>query len=373
MKNEISSRERVTMALNRKEPDRVPLALGGTGHKLANQAYFKLRNKLCPDSQYEKVLTGISETCYDEELLGKLGTDFRYVHLANPRPFSHDVYTNEWGVTFESNGYFTAPVGHPLRAKEDYLKYVWPEANLGILNGIRDKAEYLYKHTGYAIVAYRPVPCGLFEQACMLRGTEEFLVDLIADKDFADALLSKILRVHLDLYTLQLKEIGPYVQVVEMLDDYGTQHGPMFSPSFYRELIADKHKTLIGRIRELAPNAKIMFHSCGSVAAFIDQFIEVGFDILNPVQPLADGMNSKVLKDRFGSQISFLGGIDVQEKMLKTENDVKGEVALRVRDLAPGGGYVLAPSHNLFGEVPTENIVTLFECAREYGRYPIRV
>ena len=125
-------------------------------------------------------------------------------------------------------------------------------------------------------------------------------------------------------------------------------------------------------IKSKAPKAKIWFHSCGAVSEIIEDFIDIGVDILNPVQPLAAGMDSFELKKRFGKRISFHGGIDLQKAMIGSIDDVREEVEKRIRAFAVGGGYILASSNHIQDDTPPENVIFLFEHAKKFGRYPIK-
>lgn len=324
-------------------------------------------------------MTGISFSYYDDELLDALGTDTRFIHLAAPDPYEKRVYEdgsydNEWGVTFKDEGHYQAVVGNPLRNAilDDLESYAWPEVNEpSRVNGLKERAKYLYEETDCAIVAYRPTPSGLFETASMLRGMEQFMVDMMLDKDFANTLLDKILDIHIELYRLQLGAVGPYVQIVEVLDDYGTQSGLMISPDLYKELLLPRHRKLTPLLRELAPQAKIMFHSCGGVAPLIPDFIEAGFDILNPLQPRAAGMDFPGMKEAYGDRMSYLGGLDVQQTMRGSQAGVEKETRDLIRVMAPGGGFIFSPSHNLFHDVPVDNVLCMLDTIRRYGKYPI--
>ena len=377
----LTSRERVVAALHHQEPDRVPVSLGGTAHKISDPLFHKLRAHFGIRGEPDRVLTGISYSLNDDHLLDALDTDTRYVHMTAPEPYKRRVhadgsYDTEWGVTFKDEGYFTAVVGHPLRAAdiEDLDHYAWPDGADPVRSrGLRDRAKRLFEETDRAVVAYRPVPCGLFEMACMLRGTDIFLIDMLANRAFAAALLDKIFAVHYQLYRQQLEAVGPYVQITEMIDDYGSQSGLLFSPKLYRELLQPLQVRIVALIRELAPQARIMFHSCGAVAPLISDFIVTGFDVLNPLQPRAAGMEPAALKREYGDRMCFLGGIDVQQTLRGPREGVRDEVRDRIRHYGPGGGYILAPSHNLFDDVPFENALCLLESAREYGAYPIQV
>ena len=377
----MNPRERVVTALKHQEPDRVPISIGGTAHKISDALFEALRQHFSIQGEPARVLTGISFTYYDDGLLDALGTDTRFLHLGTPDPYEKRTYgdgryDNEWGITFQDEGHYQGVVGNPLReaSLEDLDTYLWPDvSDPRRVQGLRERAEYLYEKTDYAIVAYRPTPSGLFETASMLRGMEQFMVDMMVDKGFANAMLDNILEIHMDLYRLQLGAIGHYVQIVEVLDDYGTQSGLMISPTLYTELLLPRHRQLTALIRELAPAAKIVFHSCGGVAPLIPYFIKAGFDILNPLQPKAVGMDFPKMKAEFGDRMSYLGGMDVQQTLRGPKDGVRQETIERLRVLAPGGGYIFAPSHNLSHDVPMENVLCMLETVRQYGEYPIRV
>jgi uroporphyrinogen decarboxylase len=375
----MNSRERVVAALSHQEPDRVPISLGGTAHKISDALFTALCQHFAIDCEPARVLTGISFTYYDDKLLGALGTDTRFVHMGAPEPYQKRVYDdgryeNEWGIVFQDEGHYQGVVGNPLRnaSLDDLDRYAWPDVqDTGRVAGLQERARYLFEQTEYAIVAYRPTMAGLFETASMLRGMEQFMVDLMLDEPFANALLDKILALHLKLYELQLGAVGPYVQVVEALDDYGSQSGLMISPALYREMFLPRHRRLNALIRQLAPQAKIMFHSCGGVAPLIPDFIEAGFDVLNPLQPRAAGMNFPKMKAEFGETMSFLGGLDVQQTLRGPRAGVEQETMELIRMLAPGGGFVFAPSHNLSHDVPVKNVLCMLETVQRYGSYPI--
>ena len=203
--------------------------------------------------------------------------------------------------------------------------------------------------------------------AQQLRGMERLLTDLVLDKAFVDALFAKLAEIEAEFYRAYLKVVGPHVQIVELADDLGSQAGPLISPRVYRELLRDKHAYLVRTIKEEAPHAKVMLHSCGSVRAFIPDFIAAGIEILNPVQPLAKGMEPARLKAEFGREICFLGGVDVQQTMRGPVGGVRDEVRRRIDELGKDGGFILAPSHNFGDDVPLDNILAFFETAHAYG------
>ncbi len=169
-----------------------------------------------------------------------------------------------------------------------------------------------------------------------------------------------------------LELVGPYVDVVRVADDLGTELGPIISPELYRALIKPRQKKLYGLIKSKT-GARLLLHSCGAVRDLIGDFIDIGVDALNPVQVSARGMDSRSLKKEFGKQMCFWGGGCDTQRVLPFGGieDIRREVRRRVSDLAPGGGFVFAPVHNIQFDVTPERIEALYAASREYGSYPI--
>ena len=372
------SRDRVRKALSHQEPDRVPLSLGGTAHKLADSRHELLKQHFGIAGASPQRLTGAYLSFSDARVLEALGTDIRYVHLRPPTGYMSNkkpdgTWVDEWGLTHRvlPNGFYELG-GTPLAGASiaDLERYPWPDPHdPARVAGLREETQALCDHTAYAVAAYRATLSGIFELAHSLRGMEQLLMDLVLDQAFVDALFTKLAQVLGEFYTVYLDVVGPYVEIVELADDVGTQVGPMFAPRLYRQLLRDKHAYLARIVKDKAPQAKFLLHSCGSVRAFIPDFIEAGFDVLNPVQPLAKDMEPARLKADFGGAISFLGGVDVQETMRGPVEGVRAEVRRRIEELAPGGGFILAPSHNFGDDVPLENILAFFETAHACGAY----
>jgi uroporphyrinogen decarboxylase len=198
-------------------------------------------------------------------------------------------------------------------------------------------------------------------------------MDLVANKPFAHKLLGKISEVFLGLMDVYMGAIGDLVDIVTWGEDLAHQRGTFFSLKTYREMLKPYHTRIFAQVKRQAPNAKVMFHCCGSVRPLISDLNEAGADIIQSVQPLAEGMDSFALKKDFGSRVSFQGAIDVQQAMIGSLADVETEVKTRLRALAPGGGYILTTSNNVQEDIPPENLVHLFRCAKEWGRYPIHL
>jgi uroporphyrinogen decarboxylase len=373
-------RERVIATLNHTVPDRVPTSLGGSAHKITDSRYQLLKEHFGIEGDGPRRLTGAVMSYNDNRVLDALGTDIRYVHLRPPTGFMQDTtpdggWKDEWGLIHRVlPGGFYELGGTPLANATiaDLASYPWPDPyDPARIEGLREEVESLYHNTDYAIGAYRPTISGIFELSHYLRGMEKLLMDLVLDRPFVDALFGRLAEVLAGFYSVYLDVVGPYVQIIEIADDVGTQNGPMFAPALYHELLQPRHAYLAQIVKEKAPQVKFLLHSCGSVNRFIPYFIEAGFDILNPVQPRAKGMDPAALKAEFGSEIAFLGGVDVQQTMRGPVEGVRAEVRQRIDEMGPGGGFVLAPSHNFGDDVPLENILAFFETAHEYGLYPV--
>jgi uroporphyrinogen decarboxylase len=202
-------------------------------------------------------------------------------------------------------------------------------------------------------------------------GLEKFLMALVAEPKFADRLMEKITDIYIESCDAYLDQVGPYIQVFTYWDDVNTQTGWMIRPELYRRMIKPKQKRLVDGIKKKT-RAKIFIHVCGAVGDLIPDLIDVGFDIVNPVQVSARGMDTQKLKREFGKDIVFWGGgVDTQHVLpFGSPVQVADEVKRRIDDLAPGGGFVFSAVHNIQAFVPPENIVATFDTALEFGGYP---
>lgn len=376
------SRERVLTALDHREPDRVPLTLGGTASSFTDEAYFLLKEHLGIRGDVKPYRYGHTGSYYDDRILEALGTDYRYLMLNYPDD-SHLTYladgsfVDEWGIRKQDAGGYVSRVGEPLAGATlaDLERYPWPDpAALDfppLARGVCDRAKHLYEEVDCAIVARAAMSSSFLENGAWLCGYEEFLVRLKDDKPFATRLIEKILSVQLTLYDVLLDGIGQYVHIVETAEDYGTQTSLLISPATYREMIMPARQQLNAFIKSKAPHAKILHHTCGAVGRLIPDLWASGIDILNPIQPLATGMDSATLKGQWGDRLCFDGGIDTQYALPGSPAALAAEVAQRVLALAPGGGYSLGPANHIQADVPPANVVALYELARDLGRYPL--
>lgn len=377
----MTSRERVLTALNHEEPDRVPLFLGTTGvTSVMGPGYPRLRAHLgmpaVPVRWFSKPLQYV---WMDDDILERLGSDGRAVmpgSAASPhrREISADCLVDDWGCTWTKSpgaDYFEVNAA-PLRdaTLDDLDRYAWPDLlPPGRFAGLADRCRAI-QEAGYATVLLTGIT--LFEQACLLRGLENCLLDLAGDEDFYLALQDHLKRLALPYLTELCRQVGPYADVIVTGDDLGAQDTTLMSPAVYRRLIKPHEAELLDTIHAHS-KAKVFFHSCGNIHALVGDLIEIGVDLLNPVQVSAGSMaDTARLKREFGAHIAFSGAIDTHRVMPHgTPEDVRAEVRRRIGDLAPGGGFIASAVHCLQPDVPPDNIVTMCAAVREYGKYPL--
>jgi uroporphyrinogen decarboxylase len=210
----------------------------------------------------------------------------------------------------------------------------------------------------------------IFQSSQSLRGWDTFLLDLLINRSFAEALMDRLVQANIERFEPYAETVGRYVDVIQFEDDLGMQDRPLLRPELYRQVVKPYHARLF-RFARARCDAYLLLHTDGAVAPFIPDFIDMGIDIVNPVQVSAAGMDTKTLKREFGEDIVFWGGGCDSQRILPfgTPQEVTDEVRRRIDDLAPGGGFVFAPIHNIQSEVPAENVVTMFRAARQYGVY----
>jgi uroporphyrinogen decarboxylase len=378
----LTPRERVIKALNHEEPDRVPIDLFFHAGMLTDQAYFALKQHLGIQGDIQPFRKGLGANYYDERMLEALDIDFRRVFFepeSELTPLNEDEseFVDPWGTVFVSGPGYTHPHGPPLTevdSIEALRDYPWPKPEqFGKVEGLKKQAEDLYNNTDYAVALRRPgIRGGLLDQGGNLRGMEQFMMDLALMPDYATAMMEILAEIYADVYELALKEVGPYIQIVEAQDDLGAQLQPLISPKTWREIIKPSQKYIFDRVHKVAPNAKIVFHTDGNVRQLIPDFIEIGIDVLNPIQPSARQMDSFELKKEFGDRMSFHGAMDVQTVLTRTVDDVRADVRTRIQALGPSGGYILAPCNHIQWDIPPENVVAMYAEAREFGQYPLK-
>ena len=379
----MNSRERIIKALNHEEPDRVPIDLGGSSVSLIHQhAHTKLARSMGLENPRDEIQNLMTMQVFpDERILERFKSDVRVIQPGKPDKWDLKIdddtkkWEDEWGVVY------TKPEGvmyyewdaQPLSDVNDIpgLKnYAWPDpTDPGRYRGIREKVKALFDTTDSALLINGPY--GIWEQTLTMRGVQNALMDLAANQKLAEYLADMLLDWLLEYWDRMLALIGEYVQVVKIDDDLGYTNGPLMSPETYRKIYKPRHIQLVDFIKKRT-NAKIFIHSDGSVYDFLHDFVEIGIDIINPVEVTAKNMDSALLKREFGNDLSFWGGACDNTILERgTAKEVEDEAAQRIRDFAPGGGFVFASIHCIQPFVPTGNITALFDSALKYGNYPI--
>ncbi len=383
----LTPRERVLATLNHEEPDRVPIVIGvSNATSMRMKPYRALKALLgvdAPDKYlYDWPELGTAEV--DEETLRRLHVDVRgvwdrhpdWVYEKNRNRSPGSPFFDAWGigqVEIAPDTWF--PHIHPLAEATnvtDIENYPWPDpSDLSRVRGVKERAEALAREGQYAIMA-TPWLLFPFERAIAMRGMEAFFVDLVEDPEFAQALLRKTLDVCKGMMATFLEALGDNVDIIKIGDDLGTQTSLLISPRMYRRYLKPLHAEYIQFIRERT-KAKILFHTDGDVFPLLDDLVEIGIDILNPIQTSAGRMaNLRELKKRYGRNLVFCGGIDTHRLLpYGTPEEVRQEVRRVIEMLAPGGGYMLAAVHTIMDDVPAENILAMVDAALEYGKYPL--
>jgi uroporphyrinogen decarboxylase len=383
----MTPRQRLLTTLNHREPDRIPMDLGSTQVTgIHTKAYDRLRQALGLPAREPQFCDVIQQLALpDDDLMQRLGVDVRGLFPLNSHNWNvHEEdggdawrYHDEWGITHcrpKPDGLYYSIVAVPLAGSgittQDIESRRWPDmADPRRIAGLRAQAE-LYRSQGYGVVLKSPF-AGVFEMAQRIVGMENCLVMMASDMALAGALFDKLLELKLVFWEMALPQLSGAIDVIAEFDDYGTQTSQLISPRMFRQQVKPRLKIMFGRIRELAPDAKLFFHSCGNVRPFIPDFIDMGVDILNPVHIRAAGMESAALKRDFGDALVFWGGgVDTQGVLPGgTPQQVKDDVRRNVEALAPGGGFVFCPVHNIQADVPTENLLAMWEALQEYGVY----
>jgi uroporphyrinogen decarboxylase len=367
-------------ALNHEEPDRVPLDLGGTFASTINyEAYDRLKDYLGVETPTIIASERSLIAQVEEPVLKRFDIDTRGLTAGNPerRPGAKNPdgsYEDEWGVVRRrpAEGHYMQ-VGAPLQDASDLADlrgYDWPDPDdPGLTRYLSAAARTLHGGTDYAVVLSLPV--GVVHQTQFLCGYVKWMTDILLNTAFMDALFEKVTEIWLRIADNLLAAAGNDIDIVFFGDDIAFQNGPMISLDDYRRRIRPWHDKIFRRLKDRMPaGAKLMYHSCGSVYLLIDQLIDMGVDVLNPIQQSAKDMDSRKLKREFGDRLAFWGGIDTHHVLPfgSTEN-VREEVRRRIDELAPGGGYVLNTVHNIQKDVPPQNICAMFEAALDFGGY----
>jgi uroporphyrinogen decarboxylase len=319
------------------------------------------------------------------EFQEKMHNDCIYVNLKSPPgtpKFKYNVnetYTNEFGqmykkVVKKSGAIAYELINAPAKdfSMEDLKNWQMPNPQDDqIFDGFYEKCKYLYENTDKALVG--AFGASMFTTPSLIRGMEEYFINMIDDPDFTILFIERFCDYYTKMYLKALDIAGKYFTFLRTdVDDFGTQQGPIISPEHFKKQVKPYLKSFYGSIKaklsKVNPACRLMKHSCGDNSIFIDDFIDIGMDILDPLQSKAGTMSRKLLAGYKG-RIAFHGGIDTQEVMpYGSANEIKEEVKDAIRHLASPSGFIIAPAHHLLGDIPSENIITLRDAALEYGQ-----
>ncbi len=382
----MNSRDRVLAAINHREPDRVPIVLGvsnATGIKMPTYAGLKRLLGVESEDRYLYDWPELGTALPDEEVLERLGTDVRGVWDLEPAAtlewnanrLPHSDYINSWGSgarEVRPGEWF--PMVCPLADAttiQEIEDHPWPDMDDPTrVAHVAEDAARLATEGRYAIMA---TPWLLFplERAFAMQGMDTFLMNLALHPDFAEALLWKLQELCKRLMGHFLEALGPNVDIIKIGDDLGTQDSLLMSPSMYRSILRPIHADYISFIKKRT-GAQVFFHTDGDVFPLIDDFIEMGVDILNPIQTSAGKMaNLPELKERWGDRLTFCGAIDTHRILPHgTPEEVGTEVRRVLEIMAPGGGYMVSSVHTVMADVTPENVLDLVDAVMEYGGHP---
>jgi uroporphyrinogen decarboxylase len=374
----MTPRERFTKTLNHQEPDRVPVDVGSIGATtLLIPTYNNLKKFLNFNKETIAMNRFFQIALMDEEILQKLGVDVRSVGTGSSENYKdieleNDSFIDEWGIkcsrTKDSIYYVfeEQPLSNAATV-QDIENYKFPDPiDPGRFKGLKERINYLYNETDYAIVGFGDQ---IFELAWYLRGAEKIFTDMYDNQKLLHALMQKITDYNYAKTEKFIDIVGDFIQVFFTGDDIASQNGPSMSIDMYRKFVKPYQKKIYEYAKKRT-SAKVIYHSCGSIYDFIPDLIDIGVDGINPVQVSAYKMDTAVLKREFGKDLSFWGAIDTQRVLpFGTFEELKNEVRKRIEDLAPGGGYVLGPVHSIQPDVSPENIIKMIEYAREFGIY----
>ncbi len=357
----MTSRQRVLTALAFEEPDRVPVD-------------YRLRRDVA-----ERLAAHVGARD-EEELQRRLGIDFRSVGVREHHPafeartsgalggsmekrgrrfvFHPDgSYEDAWGIVFRpgADGIYEQWISGPFKETDDLGSFAWPGMEIfESVDAVRRRVE-AWKGE-YALVASVNYP---FKICWQMRGLENFLCDMLLEPDWARALWKKVASYEVEK---AVRAASAGVDIVAFIGDIAMQNRLLLSVPAWRAIDKPLFAAMIAAVKRANPAVKIMYHSDGDLSEVIDDLIEIGVDILNPIQP--ESMDPAALKRRYGGRLVLNGAVSIQRTLpFGTVADVRAEIRRLVADCAPGGGFILAPSNHILADVPLENILEIYRAA----------
>ncbi len=362
----MDSRERVFLALDFQPPDRVPVDFWMS-------AGFE-----------KKLLSGRASSV--EEFLDAHDVDLRYIegptYIGPPlRTFPGGLDEDLWGVrrrtvSVSINGGIEtykevadSPLATAATVEEINAYNHWPSADWFDYSAIKAQCERI--HGRGRVVMFMGDRLNRISQlkpAMYLRGVEQIFMDMSLNPQLAHVIFTRIREFYYEYARRIFEAARGKLDILLMGDDFGSQNGPLVSPSMWKEFLGRGFGEYIQIAKSF--NLRVMHHTCGGVQPLVPLMVDCGLDILQSLQPEAAGMNLRELKSRFARRLAFHGGISIQRTMpFGSSRDIRNEVEIRVRDLAPGGGYILCTSHNIQADTPLDNLKTLFQAYKDFGKY----
>jgi uroporphyrinogen decarboxylase len=405
MTESLTSRERVLTALAHKEPDRVPIDLGGMDSTtIMGAAYTRLKKHLGIEGGHTRLYTLEMISLVEEPVRRWARADVVPIPLLphtwrkwtlsdgseceiperwNPEQLENGSWVirgpdGDVVARMPEGGFFFDPVNPPLAGCEtaaDLDRYAdviasadWPFWVDDTFEDLRERGRRLRAETDAAIMGNFAIHILASGQG--LRGYDIFLMDLLLNPALAEGIMERLVQTFQERFDHYIEAVGPYVDIINVNDDLGGQDRLLMSPKTYRKMIKPYQRRIYEYIHSKT-DAKLFMHSDGAIRDVIPDLIEIGVDVLNPIQYTAVGMDAAELKREFGQDLSFWGGgIDTQSVLpYGTPAQVREEVRKQLDILMPGGGYVFNTMHNILHEVPAENIVAMYETVWKYGNY----
>ena len=376
---EMTPRECFWKVVNHEEPDRIPIFWGGTNSSIVPSHYDALCKEL-GITDYKKPVGDFGTINLHPKLRERLHSDVELLILGAPRRKRLEnglIEDGMWGFRMkEVGGYRTfpddiAPLRHAKNIEDIEAHPVWPDPDdPAYYENQKNRATKLFD-TGKIVLGEASYAGSPFFVYPWFRGVDQWMMDPYTNPDFYRYLAQKIVDFSAVVLERWLEQVGEYLDVLCFYDDIAMQTGPMVSLDHYRKWILPYEKQLVDVAKKMT-KAKLSIHCCGSCYDLLPGFMEVGYEILNPMQTRAKNMEAWRLKRDYGDRLTFYGGVDIQRLLpFGTEEDIRRGVKDLIKSLAPGGGFLFATSHNIEPDTPPKNIVAMFDAAHEFGRYPI--
>ena len=360
----MNSKQRIKLGLNHREPDKVPAHINATKWVVA-----KLKKALNVTSDKE-LLKALHIDIYDMRGIDlNSGTVPKYIGPENElfKNWKGGIFSF-WNIReFENKtaaGWTMEAAPPPLSnalSKQECKAYPWPDNNWFDYSNLRKELE---EWSDFSIMASG---CSVFQHATYIRGMDTLMMDMMANPDMAHYILNKVYSFYFEYFRRMFEEAGDMIDIFALADDLGMQNTLLIGPELFEEFVAPHLK----KMAELAHqyDIKLLLHTCGDVELLIPRFIELGVDILDPIQP--ESMNPLKIKEKYGQQITLRGGISVQNVVSRgTVKEVKAETRRIVEALKPNGGYIFSPGHPVLqDDIPAGNILAMYETVYKYGKY----